>query len=257
MPVYIYDGHEFPPPANAETDPNGLLAISISLTAQDVLKAYRTGIFPWSSPGDPILWWSPDPRMVLFPWEIRVTRSLKKNIRNANYEIRLDTAFEDVMRACAAPRRKDAGTWITEAYIKAYTDLFKAGFAHSVEIWVDNQLKGGLYGVSIGRMFYGESMFSFQRDTSKIAFAFLTYFLAKNGYSIIDCQLENPHLTSLGAREIPRDMFLTLLQIQTLYPNNVLWQATPEITQTFRALEWLPVLQTAKTLQDFSLGANK
>ncbi|OYY81883.1 MAG: leucyl/phenylalanyl-tRNA--protein transferase, partial [Hydrogenophilales bacterium 16-62-9] len=159
----------FPAVETALADPNGLLAMGGDLSAGRLLDAYRHGIFPWFNSGEPILWWSPDPRMVLVPGEIRVARSLAKRIRNGGFELRVDTAFVEVMRACAAPREGAGGTWISPAMIAAYTRLFEAGWAHSMETWRDGQLVGGLYGVAIGRMFYGESMFSREPDASKVA----------------------------------------------------------------------------------------
>jgi len=201
----------FPPVETALTEPNGLLAMGGDLSMECLLDAYRHGIFPWFNPGDPILWWSPDPRMVLVPDEIRVTRSLAKRVRNAGFELRVDSAFTDVMWACAAPRQDADGTWISPAMIAAYTRLFKAGYAHSVETWHDGQLVGGLYGVAIGRMFYGESMFSREPDASKVALVRLARQLQRWQFGLIDCQMETPHLASLGARTIPRAGFTARL----------------------------------------------
>lgn len=198
----------FPPVESALSDPNGLLAMGGDLSKERLLDAYRHGIFPWFNPGEPILWWSPDPRMVLVPGEIRVTRSLAKRIRNGGFEVRVDTAFSDVMYACAAPRSDDVGTWISPAMVAAYTRLFDAGYAHSVETWHDGALVGGLYGVAIGRMFYGESMFSRMPDASKVALAQLAQHLQRWGFGLIDCQMETTHLASLGARTIPRTVFV-------------------------------------------------
>src|SRR5512143_87935 len=159
----------FPPVETALREPNGLLAMGGDLTLARLLDAYRHGIFPWFNPGEPILWWSPDPRMVLVPGEVRVTRSLAKRLRNAGFELRVDTAFVEVMRACGEPRAGACGTWISPAMIAAYRRLFEAGYAHSIETWREGRLVGGLYGVAIGRMFYGESMFSVETDASKVA----------------------------------------------------------------------------------------
>jgi leucyl/phenylalanyl-tRNA---protein transferase len=197
----------FPPVESALRDPNGLLAMGGDLSVERLLDAYRHGIFPWFNPGEPILWWSPDPRMVLAPDEIRVTRSLAKRIRNGGFEVRVDTAFADVMRACAAPREDAAGTWISPAMVGAYTRLFDAGWAHSVETWHEGELVGGLYGVAIGRMFFGESMFSREPDASKVALVRLARQLQQWDFGLIDCQMETPHLASLGARTIPRAVF--------------------------------------------------
>ena len=202
----------FPPLDTALVEPNGLLAAGGDLSPQRLVSAYTQGIFPWYSQGEPILWWSPDPRMVLFPDEMRITRSLAKTLRNADYEVRLDTAFAEVMAACAgAPRAGQAGTWIGAEMQAAYRRLHELGFAHSVETWVDGKLAGGLYGVAIGRAFYGESMFTRKRDASKIALAHLGMQLRRLGFGIIDCQMETAHLASLGARPIPRRDFRALL----------------------------------------------
>jgi len=201
----------FPPLGRALRSPNGLLAAGGELSAPRLLEAYRHGIFPWFNPGEPILWWSPDPRMVLVPGEFKISRSLAKVLRNAAYEVRCDTAFEQVMRGCAAPRGHH-GTWIHEDMIAAYGALHELGYAHSVEVWIDNHLAGGLYGVSIGRMFYGESMFSHASNASKIALAHLARQLERWQFKMIDCQMNTPHLASLGAHEIPRSEFITRLQ---------------------------------------------
>jgi leucyl/phenylalanyl-tRNA--protein transferase len=193
-------------------NPNGLLAAGGDLSAERLLQAYRQGIFPWYSPGDPILWWSPDPRMVLYPPEIRVTRSLAKVLRNRAYEVRFDTAFERVMSECAAPRAHQQGTWITPELHRGYSQLHAMGYAHSMETWIDGELAGGLYGVALGRVFFGESMFTRVRDASKIAFAHGVRFLEAKGFQVIDCQMHTDHLASLGARLIPRAEFLQVLR---------------------------------------------
>jgi len=209
----------FPPVEQALSQPNGLLAAGADLSPERLLEAYRRGIFPWFSPGDPILWWSPDPRMVLFPDEFKISKSLRKTLIKGQYEIRCDSAFEQVMRACSMPREGQNGTWIQEDMIAAYVRLHHMGFAHSIETWMDGELAGGLYGVSIGRMFYGESMFSLKTDASKIALACLTSQLKRWNFGMIDCQMNTPHLASLGAREIPRKEFLMRLQELIHYPN--------------------------------------
>ncbi|MBI4985725.1 MAG: leucyl/phenylalanyl-tRNA--protein transferase [Rhodocyclales bacterium] len=202
----------FPPLSAALADPNGLLAAGGDLSPRRLLAAYTQGIFPWYAPGEPILWWSPDPRMVLFPEEIAISRSLAKTLRNKDYEVRLDTAFADVVAGCAGtPREGQAGTWISAEMQAAYLRLHELGFAHSVETWIDGELAGGLYGVAIGRVFYGESMFTRRRDASKIALAHLGAQLRRLGFGIIDCQMETDHLASLGARPIPRREFRELL----------------------------------------------
>jgi leucyl/phenylalanyl-tRNA--protein transferase len=202
----------FPPLQQALAYPNGLLAAGGDLSPARLLDAYRHGIFPWFSEGDPILWWSPDPRMVLFPSEIKISHSLRKTLRNGHYEVRTDTAFEQVMRACAAPREGASGTWIVEEMVAAYCELHKMGYGHSVETWMDGELVGGLYGMALGRMFYGESMFSLRTDASKIALAHLSAQLKRWDFGMIDCQMHTPHLATLGAREIPRSEFITRLQ---------------------------------------------
>lgn len=227
MIPWLTDDLPFPPAERALTSPNGLLAAGGDLSAARLLQAYSGGIFPWFNPGEPILWWSPDPRMVLFPREFRVSRSLSRVLSRGQFEVRCDTAFERVMRACAAPRTKPVrraggqaaqfppaviGTWIGEDMIKAYCELHRLGYAHSVETWINGGLAGGLYGVSIGRMFFGESMFSLVSDGSKIALAHLARQLERWGYGMIDCQMSTPHLVSLGAREIPRPEFIATLQ---------------------------------------------
>lgn len=202
----------FPPLDKALTEPNGLLAAGGDLGPRRLLAAYRRGIFPWYSKEEPILWWSPDPRMVLLPEELKISRSLAKTLRHANYEVRLDTRFADVMRLCAGkPREGQSGTWITREMQDAYQELHRIGHAHSVETWIDGALAGGLYGLAIGRAFYGESMFADARDASKVALAHLCAYLKQRGFGIIDCQMETRHLASLGARPIPRSDFVARL----------------------------------------------
>ncbi len=199
----------FPPVSAALEDPNGLLAAGADLSIRRLVEAYRGGIFPWFGPGEPVLWWSPDPRMVLVPAELHVTRSLRKRLARRDYRVTSDTAFTDVMAACATPRDEDGGTWITPAMTRAYAALHRAGVAHSVETWIDDELAGGLYGVAIGRMFFGESMFTRVTDASKIALVHAVRQLERWGVPLVDCQMSTPHLASLGAREIPRHEFLT------------------------------------------------
>ena len=192
---------------NALTEPNGLLAVGGDLSPQRLLAAYRKGIFPWFNEDDPILWWSPDPRMVLFPAEIKISRSLRKTLKKDHYHIYADRSFTKVMEACAAPRKGQAGTWINPQMIAAYSALNEMGLAHSVETWVDGELVGGLYGVALGKVFFGESMFSRQPDASKIAFVHLVKQLQYWDYGMIDCQVRTSHLASLGAQEISRTEF--------------------------------------------------
>ena len=201
----------FPSPHQALTEPNGLLAIGGDLSVERLRLAYANGIFPWYSDDQPILWWSPDPRCVLFPEHIHISRSLRKKLRQGNYQITIDQAFSQVIHECAAPRAKQDGTWITTEIEAAYLQLHQQGLAHSFECWQDGQLVGGLYGVAMGRCFFGESMFSRATDASKIAFVHLVGQLNAWDYAIIDCQVENPHLISLGAESISRDRFLSIL----------------------------------------------
>ena len=212
MIPWLPEEASFPPLDTALADPNGLLAAGGDLSPQRILAAYRRGIFPWYSRGEPILWWSPDPRMVLFPDELKISPSLAKTLRNADYEVRLDTAFGDLVHACASkPRAGQSGTWITREMQAAYRRLHELGHAHSVETWIGGRLAGGLYGIALGRAFYGESMFSDARDASKIALAHLCAYLTQRGFGIIDCQMETAHLASLGARPIPRRDFAARL----------------------------------------------
>jgi leucyl/phenylalanyl-tRNA--protein transferase len=198
----------FPPIEAALAEPNGLLAASDDLTPERLLDAYRRGIFPWYSSDQPVLWWSPDPRMVLFAEEFRVARSLRKRLKQQRLQIRADTAFRAVIEACATvSRRGQAGTWITPAIIDAYVSLHNTGNAHSVEAWRDGVLVGGLYGVAIGRMFFGESMFAREPDASKIALVHLIAMLRERGFPLVDCQQETTHLASFGARPIARRAF--------------------------------------------------
>jgi leucyl/phenylalanyl-tRNA--protein transferase len=208
----------FPPVSKALRSPNGLLCAGGELTPQRLIEAYSHGIFPWFSEGDPILWWSPDPRMVLFPGELKVSRSLRKTVARGIFEARYDTAFREVMEQCAAPRAGQHGTWIIPEMIAAYTKLHHMGIAHSVESWRDGELAGGLYGVALGGVFFGESMFARAPDASKVALVNLVERLQANGYRVVDCQQATAHLASLGAREIPRKEFSKLLQESIQYP---------------------------------------
>jgi len=208
----LRDNNSFPPVASALAAPNGLLAAGGDLSPERLLEAYRNGIFPWFSPNDPILWWCPDPRMVLFQPDLKLSASLKKTLKRACFKVTTDQAFQQVVRACAAPRKGENGTWIVEEMIAAYCELHRLGHAHSVEVWMADELVGGLYGIAIGKMFYGESMFSRRTDGSKIAFAHMARQLERWGFGVIDCQMYTKHLASLGAREIPRAEFIARLQ---------------------------------------------
>ena len=211
MLAWLERDDPFPPPEQALKEPNGLLCAGADLSLERLLAAYRRGIFPWYSGGEPILWWSPDPRMVLFCDELKVSRSLAKNMRNKGFETRIDTAFSRVIKACAGPRKGEPGTWLGRDMQAAYLALHRAGHAHSFETWQDGELVGGLYGIAIGRMFYGESMFSRATDASKVALVALVAQLRGRGFPMIDCQQRTPLLASMGAREIPRRAFLRRL----------------------------------------------
>ncbi len=210
MIPWLPPGAPFPPVGAALRNPNGLLAAGGSLDVDTLLRAYRTGIFPWYAHDDPILWWSPDPRMVLEPSSVHLSHSLRKLIRHGGFTVRADTAFADVIDHCADLRRDD-GTWINPAIRSVYVELHERGYAHSIETWVGDDLVGGLYGLAIGRIFFGESMFHVQRDASKLALAFLCRQLQRWNYGLIDCQMETSHLASMGATPIPRDVFIARL----------------------------------------------
>jgi leucyl/phenylalanyl-tRNA---protein transferase len=204
-----------PPVDRALRRPNGLLAAGGGLAVPRLIEAYSHGCFPWFNEGEPVLWWSPDPRMVLVPGDLHVSRSLLKRIRHGGFTVRADTAFRDVMEACAAPRPGQSGTWITGEMIEAYGALHDAGRGHSIETWVGNELVGGLYGVAIGRAFFGESMFARVSDASKLAFVHLVSQLERWEFGVIDCQMNTAHLAAFGAREIPRRAFLDLVRTHT------------------------------------------
>jgi leucyl/phenylalanyl-tRNA---protein transferase len=224
----------FPPVDTALTDPNGLLAAGGDLTTARLLDAYQRGIFPWSADDEPILWWSPDPRMVLFVEELHVSRSLRKRIRSGAMTVTADRAFAGVVEGCAEPRADGDGTWITPAIARAYTELFRLGHAHSIETWIDDDLVGGLYGVSVGRMFYGESMFTREADASKIALAYLVRQLQRWDFELIDCQMSTAHLASLGAREIPRHQFVARLKALAARPAiSAPWKLDDDLGSTF------------------------
>lgn len=218
----------FPPVDRALREPDGLLAAGGDLSPARLLAAYRRGIFPWYSRGQPILWWCPDPRAVLAPTELKVSRSLAKTLRNRGFETRIDTAFRDVIRACGSAELRPGGTWLSPEMRSAYLRLHKLGFAHSVETWLDDRLVGGLYGVALGGVFFGESMFSTERDASKVALHRLCSELIRGGYRLIDCQMATAHLMSLGARLMPRTQFISLLaeHIDPAIPDNR-WSTPP------------------------------
>lgn len=210
----------FPPVDRALREPDGLLAAGGDLSPQRLLAAYRRGIFPWYSRGQPILWWCPDPRAVLFPERLKVSRSLAKAIRNRGFVTRVDTAFRDVIRACGSAELRPGGTWLSAEMRAAYLKLHRLNYAHSVETWLDGELVGGLYGVMLGRVFFGESMFSTERDASKVALHRLCAELANRGVEMIDCQMATPHLMSLGAELLPRPQFIERLLtcVDTTHP---------------------------------------
>ncbi|HZF30636.1 MAG TPA: leucyl/phenylalanyl-tRNA--protein transferase [Gammaproteobacteria bacterium] len=202
----------FPSPNAALTEPNGLLAAGGDLEPGRLLGAYIRGIFPWYEEGQPILWWSPDPRAVLWPAELRVSRSLRRSLIKGGFELRVDSAFDEVIAGCAGPRRYTDATWITSDMARAYGRLHRMGWAHSFETWRAGELVGGLYGVAIGRVFFGESMFARVTDASKVALVGTVRFLEQRGFALIDCQVASEHMASLGARAIPRREFLGLLE---------------------------------------------
>ena len=210
VPVYLPDDFSgaFPSAQFALSEPNGLLAVGGNLKPETLLQAYSQGIFPWYSDDQPILWWSPNPRCVLYPHKLKISRSLKKTLNKNIYEIRMDTAFREVMQACAAPRKDEAGTWISDDMLEAYCELHKMSYAHSVECWNKNELVGGLYGVKIGNVFFGESMFSRQTDASKVALEYLCNIIKPK---LIDVQVYSEHMASLGAETIERDKFIELV----------------------------------------------
>ena len=233
MIPHLRPNDPFPPVSGALRSPNGLLCAGADLTPQRLIDAYSKGIFPWFSAGDPILWWSPHPRMVLFPDEFKVSRSLRKAVAKGAFETRFDTAFARVMAECAAPRGGQAGTWIVPEMVAAYVRLHELGFAHSVESWNDGQLAGGLYGILLGRVFFGESMFARETDASKVALVKLVERLRGLGVRLIDCQQATRHLASLGAREIPRRDFVHLLAESIQYPpTGSRWPGSEEAWQS-------------------------
>ena len=203
----------FPPVSKALTEPDGLLAAGGDLSKDRLLHAYRNGIFPWYEEGQPILWWSPDPRCVFLPGDFHISRRLRQDLRRSTAEIRINTAFADVIRRCAGPRRSEQGTWITAAMTEAYENLHQLGWAHSIEVWQSGELSGGLYGLAIGKAFFGESMFSGRSNASKLALLYLANRLHEGDIDVLDCQVESAHLTMLGARIMPRSEFVSSLDL--------------------------------------------
>jgi leucyl/phenylalanyl-tRNA---protein transferase len=219
------DSLDFPPLDKALRDPNGLLAAGGDLKAERLIQAYRHGCFPWYQDGQPILWWSPDPRTVLFPDELHVSRSLRKALRQQSYRVSFDSAFAAVIQACAAPRDYADGTWITTPMQQAYLQLHERGIAHSVEVWREDELVGGLYGLAMGQLFFGESMFSRADNASKVGFVTLVDYLKDQGFVLIDCQMPSQHLHSFGARAISRNAFAAYLRAHLDQPSNADWPA--------------------------------
>ncbi len=202
----------FPDVERAFTEPDGLLAAGGDLSPERLINAYQHGIFPWYNPGEPILWWSPNPRCVLFPEQIKISKSLKRTLKKNIFEIRFDSAFAQVVNACAEPRPNQEGTWISDEMFQAYLKMHKLGYAHSVECWQDGVLIGGLYGMALDKVFFGESMFSRVSDASKVALVHLCQWLLDKGFKLIDSQVHTAHLERMGAEMIPRRDFIQLLQ---------------------------------------------
>lgn len=219
------DDLSFPPLETALREPNGLLAAGGDLRPERLLAAYRHGCFPWYQEGQPLLWWSPDPRTVLFPDELHVSRSLRKRMRHGDYQVTFDKAFAEVIQGCAGPRSYADGTWITTPMQDAYIRLHEMGVAHSVEVWQQGQLVGGLYGLAMGELFFGESMFSRATDASKVGFVTLVERLREWGFALIDCQMPTRHLESFGARSIPRAAFAEALAMHLDRPSAADWRA--------------------------------
>lgn len=235
MIPWLEPGQPFPPVDEACARPNGLLAAGADLSPESLLSAYAQGIFPWFSPGEPILWWSPDPRTVIDPDQVHVSRRLRQTLRQP-WEITLDRAFDEVVAACAAPREQEAGTWITEDMQQAYATLHQMGHAHSLEVRRDGELVGGIYGVAIGRIFFGESMFRRRRDCSKIALVSLCQWLTLHGFGLLDCQVESAHLSRMGAVTIARNVFCRQVSQLTAQAGPVgNWQGLA------RPIQWAPL----------------
>lgn len=220
------DNLSFPSIEHALDEPNGLIAVGGDLSVERLLAAYRMGIFPWYDSPQPILWWSPNPRMVLFPERVHISRSLAKKIRQQHFQLSFDRAFGQVIHHCAQVNRDgQPGTWIDDDMLDAYQQLHRLGHAHSVEAWFEGELVGGLYGIAIGRVFFGESMFSLQTDASKVAFVHMAKQLQAWGFPLIDCQVSNPHLLSLGAEEVSRSQFLDIVNSHIDLPGPDNWDA--------------------------------
>ena len=231
MVPWIESALDFPAVNTALAEPNGLLCVGADLAPQTIIAAYSRGIFPWFSDNQPILWWSPDPRMVLFPAEFKVSKSLAKSVNRKLFEIRFDSAFAEVISACSEPRQQGGGTWIVAEMQVAFAQLHALGVAHSIESWRDGKLVGGLYGLALGRMFFGESMFARETDASKVALVALVDKLKRDGFELIDCQQETGHLASFGARPIARDNFVQRLKelINSNQINSAWRKTTPKL----------------------------
>lgn len=241
MPLFrLSEKLEFPPAWLARSD--GLLCIGGDLSSKRLVLAYEKGIFPWFSENEPLLWWSPDPRLVLFPENIHISKKLKKKIKRSPFVIKIDNAFEETIRSCAFVRKKrDEGTWIIPEMVAAYTKLHRLGYAHSIEAWNDNKLVGGLYGVCIGGSFFGESMFFFENDASKIALVALANLLKNNNFDLIDCQVTTRHLLDMGAVEISRNSFLDIIQ-QSVKRKNIkkIWDKDTTLSPDLGKCNTLP-----------------
>lgn len=216
----------FPPDATALAEPNGLIAVGGDLSPARLVAAYRRGIFPWYEEGQPILWWTPDPRLIIDPRRFHVSRSLRRRLNRGHFEIRVDTAFAEVVAACAQPRRGATGTWLTAAMQTAYGQLAELGYGHSIEVWREQRLVGGVYGIAMGAAFFGESMFSRETDASKIALHALCQRLAPCAAALLDCQVASPHLVSLGAQLLRRSVFLERLEVAVAAPGP--WGRAPQ-----------------------------
>jgi leucyl/phenylalanyl-tRNA--protein transferase len=231
--IFLLDqSPKFPHASLSQESPNGLLAVGGDLSQARLIEAYRNGIFPWYCEGEPILWWSPQPRCVFLLDSIHISRSMKRELNKKKYRVTLNKSFSDVITGCAAPRAKEAETWILPEMQRAYFDLHKQGLAHSIEIWQDEHLVGGLYGISIGRFFFGESMFSDVKNASKIALIYLGHYLKQNDFLLLDSQVGNPHLYRMGATDIPREDFLNLLK------EHIDWKQPSNMWQSKELLEW-------------------
>ncbi len=223
---------KFPPINKALREPNGLLAAGGDLSAARLVAAYRHGCFPWYQDGQPLLWWSPDPRTVLLPDNLHISRSLSKTLRNDQFSVTFDHNFAEVIHACSEPRKDEGGTWITSEMQAAYFELHTQGYAHSVEVWHQDKLVGGLYGIAIGQLFFGESMFSRMSNASKVGFVTLVSALKAAGFVLIDCQMPTEHLLSLGAGSISREIFSEYLASHLDAPTRMQWLTPPISTST-------------------------